>query len=221
MHVTSPRQFRAMESLMKKADTLVLVFTPTCPHCHTYMPIWKELCKTKGKRTNMISMEAATYDQTPLSEKKQVSGVPSVLYVNSSGQITEASNIRDKTNMTNIIKTGSNIPSAPAPAPVPIPAPTAKTSEHVVKPIALTAVPGVTVSENPLRPLPGTPEPTNILTGGGRQMGGSPWAAFLLAAQHAAPAAALLGAYSLVPHKRSSGLGKARNTRRRRSSRRL
>lgn len=218
MHVTSPRQFRAMESLMKKADTLVLVFTPTCPHCHTYMPIWKDLCKTKGKRTNMISMEAATYDQTPLSEKKSVNGVPSVLYVNSSGQISEASNIRDKTAMTNIIKTGSNIPSAPAPAP------TAKTSEPMVKPktnIALTAIPGVTISENPLRPLPGTPEPTNILTGGGRQMGGSPWAAFLLAAQQAAPAAALLGAYSMVPHKRSSGLGKARNTRRRRSSRRL
>ena len=190
MHVTSPRQFRAMESIMKKADTLVLVFTPTCPHCHTYMPIWKELCKTKGKRTNMISMEAATYDQTPLSEKKSVNGVPSVLYVNSSGQISEASNIRDKTAMTNIIKTGSNIPSAPAPTP----APTAVTSEPVVKAptepvvkpktnIALTAIPGVTISENPLRPLPGTPEPTNILTGGGRQMGGSPWAAFLLAAQ--------------------------------------
>lgn len=216
MHVTSPRQFRAMESIMKKADTLVLVFTPTCPHCHTYMPIWKELCKTKGKRTNMISMEAATYDQTPLSEKKSVNGVPSVLYVNSSGQISEASNIRDKTAMTNIIKTGSNIPSAPVPAPTAV---TSEPAEPVVKPktnIALTAIPGVTISENPLRPLPGTPEPTNILTGGGRQMGGSPWAAFLLAAQQAAPAAALLGAYALVPHKRSSGLGKARSTRRRR-----
>jgi hypothetical protein len=63
-------------------------------------------------------------------------------------------------------------------------------------------IPGTTVEENPLTEIPGTPVAMS-------QRGGNPWAAFLLAARQAAPAAALLGAYGALP-KRSSGLTAAR-----------
>jgi len=46
------------------------------------------------------------------------------------------------------------------------------------------------------------------------QKGGGPWSAFLQVASQAAPAAALLGAYAMLPTKRSSGLPAARRTRR-------
>jgi hypothetical protein len=74
-------------------------------------------------------------------------------------------------------------------------------------------IPGTTTSENPLNVIPASVVPTN-------QSGGNPWAAFLLAARQAAPAAALLGTYAALPMKRSSGLSdpvhRSRKTRRKR-----
>ena len=79
------------------------------------------------------------------------------------------------------------------------------------EPLPGAVIPGTMTSENPLKPLPAT-----IV-----QSGGNPWAAFLLAARQAAPAAALLGAYATLPHKRASGLPAPRNRRsRRRKNRR-
>ena len=56
----------------------------------------------------------------------------------------------------------------------------------------------------------GLPPIGQVLT----QKGGGPWSAFLQVASQAAPAAALLGAYAMLPTKRSSGLPAARRTRR-------
>jgi len=63
-----------------------------------------------------------------------------------------------------------------------------------------------------MKPLPqqGLPPIGQVLT----QKGGGPWSAFLQVASQAAPAAALLGAYAMLPGKRSSGLPAARRTRR-------
>lgn len=205
MNVTepSPSQLRAMESLFRRGPlTLVFVFSPSCPHCHTYMPLWKELCRVKSKKTNMVSMRADTYQQTPMAAQKEVTGVPSVLYVDTEGRVSEANDIRNRATMTNVVKTGS--PNLPAPAPAPAPSPMKIMSQPPATPIAGTEVRG-----NPLQPLPALPV---------RQWGGSPWAAFLAAARTAAPAAALLGAYAALP-KRSSGLPRARRTRRIRRSR--
>jgi hypothetical protein len=79
--------------------------------------------------------------------------------------------------------------------------------------------PGSRVKPNPLAILPARTVASQ--TGGsyeGTQAGGNPWAAFLSAAvRQAAPAAALLGAYGMLPKtKRSSGLGEPRRTRRHR-----
>ena len=249
-----------MNSMIENGPvTIMLVFSKTCPHCVTYMPIWKKLCNTQGRKANMISMEASTYQNTEFSKKKSVSAVPSILYVNQQGEITEAPTPRDTTVMTNAVrvtpesdlpasvvmsanvrKTSSepksmtsepkplnmsqpkplnltqpkplnlsqpkplNLPNTVKPlTPAPLPPISQPTSEPA--PLSNAVIPGTMTSENPLKPLPAT-----LI-----QSGGNPWAAFLMAAKQAAPAAALLGAYAALPTKRSSGLGIPRRTRRR------
>jgi hypothetical protein len=79
---------------------------------------------------------------------------------------------------------------------------------NAVKPV----LPGVTTQPNPLTPLPGSPVPSDLHKQSGGyhvQTGGNPWSAFMMAAKQAAPAAVLLGAYSMMP--RSSGLGRPRS----------
>jgi thiol-disulfide isomerase/thioredoxin len=204
---------------------VVLVFTTTCPHCHSYMPIWKKLCATPGRQANMVSMEAATYDRTPLAEEKPVSGVPTVLFVDSEGRISEAEEPRNQEAMSAVLRSGS--PAAAQQTPTedmfePV--------SEVAPPLSETAarlnavVPGTEVMANPLSALPAQPvsDGTAVQAGGSGttvQAGGSPWAAFLQAASAAAPAALLLGAYSTLPRRRrrtvtSSGLPPLRRYRR-------
>lgn len=218
-------QLRALENTISRGPlTLVLVYSPSCPHCHTYMPMWKDLCRTTGRRANLVSMKADVYDKTHLSEKRKVTSVPSVLYVDNEGQITEADDIRNQPLMKNVVKTAS--PEAatvseieeemPAPPSSNIfrPEPEVEVETAPIVPLQPPAMPiaGSEFRENPLEPLPATPV----------QQGGSLWSAFLMsAARQAAPAAALLGAYAALP-KRSSGLPavRSRSSRRRQTRRR-
>ena len=202
-----------MDNTIRKGPlTLVLVFSTSCPHCHTYMPIWNKLCKTKGRKANMISMEASTYQQTPLAQKKQVSGVPTVLYINKQGEISEIEKPRDTEAMTSVIRNTSagnqNSNQNQKPDPLSSSGP-ASTPSWTPSPSASKAADrqGVRESNSELKALPAR--------GGSR--GGS-WDMLLSAAQQAVPAAALLGAYAAFPMQRSSGLGPARKTRRRRQS---
>lgn len=193
LQMSSPSQYRELEHLIQRGPTtLVLVFSTTCPHCHTYMPLWKKLCAQRNRQANLVSMRADTYMQTPMASQKSVEGVPTVLRVDKSGQITELDDIRDMQKMSETIAT---------------PVPERLTS--TVEPTTIAqSVPGTEMSENPLPALPG-------------QRGGNPWAAFLMAAQQAGPAAALLGAYAALPTRRSSGLRAARSRRATRRQRRL
>jgi len=217
---------KKMQNMIGKGPvTIMLVFSKTCPHCVTYMPIWKKLCETEGRKANMVSMEAPTYQKTEYAAKKPVSGVPTVLYVNKAGEITEAKAPRDTTVMTNAVRVS---PESDLPTNVIVSAnatakpPTANSnlfkvtesnrrtsSNREPKPVVAAPIPGTMSSENPLPPVPGTVV----------QQGGNPWAAFLIAAaKQAAPAAVLLGAYAGLPA-RSSGLSAPRNRRTRRQRR--
>ena len=310
--------------------TLLLVFRNDCPHCVTFKPIWEDLCKTRGRKANMISMESSVYSETEMSQKKPVSAVPTVLRVGPGGEIEEVTDPRQKVNMTNLIKMTpvSATPNVMAPpmepnrvmakkasastataAPsqmlqqalsvskeinpiVPL-RPATQLAEvkptEVMEPSVLSAasdlfkptqtpaktearpvtqIPGTRIEVNPLEPIPATPVassqriesvpgteamkplavpgteamkpllPTAAAVPGTEAMkpllpasatvqqglppigqvltqkGGGPWSAFLQVASQAAPAAALLGAYAMLPTKRSSGLPAARRTRR-------
>jgi hypothetical protein len=174
-------------------------------------------------------MEASVYDQTPLSEQKSVSGVPTVLFVNKEGRITEAQEPRNRNVMATAVTKGVSEKEAATEAvsgdnlvravtelegdeeitSVPTPAST---------PIVGTEMPaGTEIRPNPLNVLPAQP-----VRSSGVQYGGNPWAAFLQAAAQAAPAAVLAGAYAISKARRrtvrSSGLPAA--IRRRSRSRR-
>lgn len=204
LQLESDKQIPVLDKLIRRGPlTLVFVYSPTCPHCHTYQPIWDELCETKGRKTNMVRMRSDTYQKTPLAAQKTIEGVPSVLYVDQSGRVTEEQEPRNLSAMKNVVKTASPA-SAPTPAPTP-------SSVVDLPEIADFPIPGTEMQPNPLEPIPGT-------TVTPPQMGGNPWAAFLMsAARQAGPAAALLGAYAALP-KRSSGLPRATRRRRHRKS---
>jgi len=214
-----------MNALIKGGPyTVVLVFSHKCPHCVTYMPLWNQLCGTKGRKANMISMESGVYEKTPMAAKKQVTGVPTVLYVNDQGVIEEVEQPRNLTAMTNTVVSGSNSSSGPnqsssynlsdesvsSGSESEVDATNTNTNTNTntttsETPFPMSEItPASSEKPNPLHATPATPV----------QRGGNPWAAFLLTASQAAPAAALLGAYSMLPNKRSSGLGAPRRTRR-------
>jgi thiol-disulfide isomerase/thioredoxin len=204
MHFESgtTRDIRVIENLIKKGPMLImLVKTNTCPHCISYMPVWKELCKAKGRKANMVSMDVSAYNNTSLSQKKPVSGVPTVIYVNQAGEIMEAREPRNISVMTEAVTMSPGSESTMM-----------NTSNSSASMRTSNFIPAAPMtSENPLKPLPGMVIPSEPMV----QNGGNPWAAFLLAARQAAPAAALLGAYAALPAKRSSGLRAPRKTRRR------
>jgi hypothetical protein len=170
----SAREIRAMNSMIENGPvTIMLVFSKTCPHCVTYMPIWKKLCKTQGRKANMISMEASTYQNTELAQKKSVSGVPTVLYVNQKGEITEAPTPRDTTAMTNAVRI---TPESDLPASVVMSANVRRTSSES-KPMKLSSSPVVTESNRltskamtiasesqPIRSLTPAPLPPKAMT---------------------------------------------------------
>ncbi len=230
-----------MQRLIERGPiTIVFVYSTTCPHCHTYMPLWRNLCRTKGK-ANMVSMEASTYDGITMSETKPIESVPTVLFVDSAGRISEAKSPRNTAVMMNARKEGVPEETASAnlskkansgPAvddlsemllsePTVIP-------EDIPEPLSISSsspivIPGTEVRENTLSPIPGTPLTQSAgsyyATPAGSyatQSGGNPWSAFLMAARQAAPAALLLGAYAGLRRKptRSSGLGPAKTRKR-------
>jgi hypothetical protein len=230
LHLRSSDDEHLMDSLIRRGPiTFVLIYSTSCPHCHTYMPAWKQMCAMKDKKANMVSMEADTYMGTQMSAKKPVEGVPTVLYVSPSGSISEVATPRDTATMNTAVQRGvtdeeakrmnSGTPvtlSQPTPYPTSVPSSSSPSSS--------------TTEANTLHPFPGTPissdtmEQRVLQTGGsqtgGIQTGGSPWAAFLMAAQQAAPAAALLGAYTMIKKPvRSSGLGRPRRRTHRRNRR--
>ena len=216
----SAREIRAMNSMIGRGPvTFVLVYSPTCHHCVSYMPIWKDLCKTQGRKANMVSMQSDVYQKTSMSEKMPVSGVPTVLHVDAKGVISEAADPRNRTVMTNAVKlttaksntnNNNNTPLTANSNLFNVKPTTPQISES--RPLENAVIAGTMVDENPLKPIPGTPIASEMQV----QTGGNPWAAFLVAARQAAPAAVLLGAYAALP-KRSSGLGAPRTRRRRRS----
>ena len=59
MHMTDPSQFKKLLAMIpRRALTVILVYSPGCPHCHTYMPIWKEICTFVKKHPHSKAFRA-------------------------------------------------------------------------------------------------------------------------------------------------------------------
>jgi hypothetical protein len=214
LHLRSSDDEHLLNSLVRRGPvTFVLVYSTTCPHCHTYMPNWKRLCGMRNKRANMVSMESDTYMGTQMSQRKSVDGVPSVLYVSPDGGISEVSSPRDMSTMSTAVQRGISEEEAKrlnTRTPTPYPSSVPSTSPYA-------STPSMTMSDDTLHSVVASPVSSNTMEQRVIQSGGSPWAAFLMAAQQTAPAAALLGAYTMIKKPvRSSGLGRPTRRRHRR-----
>jgi len=204
----------------------------------------------------MVRVKSDVYNQTALGTQKPVSMVPTVLFVNKTGVISEALSPRDETVMANAITHGITDKVATENVSSPLfTAPESSYSEpnplHVLpaEPIthaasansanvasngvnvssanvasnganvasnganvasngANVASNGVNVASNGANVASNgvnvASNGANIKGGRRRQQGGTPFAAFLLAAQQAAPTGLLLGAYATLPPKRRS-----------------
>ena len=180
------------EAVMKKAMTETMTETMT-----ESSPITSE--DDSEEEMDMEESEASEASEDPMLRTSQLSdGLSDGLFNGLSDGLTEASVFRPAKNRT----------ATPYP----------------------DSIRGTTEVEDKLPALPATPIRTLTMTGGsykgsykgsGSQRGGDPFSAFVAVARQAAPAAALLAAYGLLPkNKRSSGLGAARKSRRNRKTRR-
>jgi phosphotransferase system glucose/maltose/N-acetylglucosamine-specific IIC component len=189
--------------------TIMLIYSPSCPHCHTYMPMWNEMCGLKQRRANMVSMEASTYDETPMAKSQPVTGVPTVLFVDKQGRVTEAREPRNREVMATAVSRGVTEEEATAANAV---APESQVSlPSSASTVSETQSNGTVIAPNPLEALPAQPVPSeSVAAPPAVQYGGNPWAAFLATAAQAAPAAVLAGAYAISKARRrtvrSSGL---------------
>jgi len=145
-----------MKTLIAKGpSTYVLVFSKTCPHCVTYMPIWDSICKAKTRTANMVSVEASNYQNTELAAKKPVSGVPTVLKVSTDGTIEEVEEPRNEDAMIKAVSVSVKHPL------------------HLLPAEPVQTAYGTEMEE----------QINNDLLSS--QSGGSPWAAFLTASRQA------------------------------------
>jgi len=227
IRVTCPIQ--ANKLLQERGPKLVAVSNDSCPHCVDYKPTWNSFGKMFGRRIHMISMPSSVYSETPLAQKEEVNSVPTVLHVKPDGEVEVVDDIRNKKTIKEIVNqadnsmvtmpvsqvsTGPSIVNSTGPSIVnPAGPSTEKKASSNIVPLRISGlteiIPGTSSEKNPLPPVPGTPV----------QVGGNPWAAFMAAATQAGPAAALMGAYSLLPNKRSSGLPNPIRSRKSRKSR--
>lgn len=165
-------------------------------------------------RTNMISIRSDVYPETSLAAKKDVSGVPTVLYVDAAGQIQEIDESRNMEVMSNIVKNGMSPSPISEPKPIMSQPSSVSIPGTVTEPSELAILPGTTsnlfVSEALKKDLP--EQPANV------QMGGNLGTLI----RTAGPAALLLGAYAAArssglsaPTRRRRGRGRVRFSRRR------
>ena len=170
---------------------------------------------------SVISMPSSVYSETPLAQKEEVNSVPTVLHVKPDGEVEVVEDMRNKETIKEIVNQADNsmvtmpvsqVSAGPSIVNSTGPSTEKKASSNIV-PLRISGlteiIPGTSSEKNPLPPVPGTPV----------QVGGNPWAAFMAAATQAGPAAALMGAYSLLPKKRSSGLMNPIRSRKSRKSR--
>jgi hypothetical protein len=214
IHVHTPGQFRR---IFKNGLKVMIVVSDhegdhPCPHCVTYKPIWDSISTTQGRKMNMVSMPSKVYSQTNLAAKKPVNSVPTVLLVSPDGSVSEVEDIRNEEKMKGLVTQASPETTDP----------TSTSSQAEPEASAPLHIPGLTETEVPMVPvssknttnftpiLPGVttePNPLTPVAGAVSQKGGNPWAAFMMAAKQAGPAALLMGAYGALPQ-RSSGLGR-------------
>ncbi len=77
----------------KKQPGLLLIWADWCPHCHTFLPVFKNIDKKIGNDFSMLSVEYSVLEKNPsLNQALSFQGFPTIKFFNQYGKITETYN---------------------------------------------------------------------------------------------------------------------------------
>ena len=77
-----------LEKMLKNGlTTVILIYADWCGHCHRYIPTWKDLENTPGRKANMARVHYDMQDKIPAIKDAKIQGYPSVIKVLPDGRL--------------------------------------------------------------------------------------------------------------------------------------
>jgi thiol-disulfide isomerase/thioredoxin len=112
--VRSNKHLKEFEKRIKQGDlTIILVWAPWCPHCHTMMPHFDAASKSPNRSIQAIKVEETmlpavnqvlTSNINKSAKPLNVEGFPSIIVVDKQGnKVTDIEPVRDTKSMTNLM----------------------------------------------------------------------------------------------------------------------
>lgn len=93
---------RLTEAIQDFKEMLLLIYSDTCGHCHTYKPLWNKLHNIKNRKRGLVSVEKNMLPHTPWANVEHT-GYPSVIRIDESGVAHPVEKYRDEKNMNALV----------------------------------------------------------------------------------------------------------------------
>ena len=114
LDVRSKKQLGDFEKRIKQGDlTIILVWAPWCPHCHTMMPHFDAAAKSPNRSIQAIKVEDTmlpavnqilTTNINKSAKPLNVEGFPSIIVVDKQGnKVTDIEPVRNTKSMTSLM----------------------------------------------------------------------------------------------------------------------
>lgn len=115
LDVRSNKHLKDFEKRIKQGDlTIILVWAPWCPHCHTMMPHFDAAAKSANRSIQAVKVEETmlpavnqvlTNSINKQAKPLNVEGYPSIIVVDKKGnKVTDIEPVRDTASMTSLME---------------------------------------------------------------------------------------------------------------------
>jgi thiol-disulfide isomerase/thioredoxin len=115
LDVRSKKHLKDFERRIKQGDlTIILVWAPWCPHCHTMMPHFDAAAKSPNRSIQAVKVEETmlpavnqvlTTNINRQAKPLNVEGYPSIIVVDKKGnKVTDIEPVRNTASMTNLME---------------------------------------------------------------------------------------------------------------------
>ena len=114
LDVRSKKHLKDFEKRIKQGDlTIILVWAPWCPHCHTMMPHFDAAAKSPNRSIQAVKVQdtmlpavnqVLTSNINKSAKPLNIEGYPSIIVVDKQGnKVTDIEPVRDTKSMTNLM----------------------------------------------------------------------------------------------------------------------